>query len=56
MNDLDTYALRDSIGRAQNKPYINFKETEKYWNRIGLTLDDLDELSVIHVAGTDGKV
>ncbi|KAL0108879.1 hypothetical protein PUN28_014177 [Cardiocondyla obscurior] len=31
------------------------KETEKYLLRSGITLEQLDELSVIHVSGTKGK-
>lgn len=34
----------------------NVEETGRYLEKIGVTLDDLDKLSVIHVAGTKGKV
>lgn len=32
------------------------QQTEKYLRRSGIDLNDLDRLSVIHVAGTKGKV
>lgn len=32
------------------------KETERYLAKVGISLGDLDGLSVIHVAGTKGKV
>ncbi|KAB7493815.1 Folylpolyglutamate synthase, mitochondrial [Armadillidium nasatum] len=33
----------------------NITETQKYLNRIGITLNVLDKLPVIHIAGTKGK-
>ncbi|XP_015185851.1 PREDICTED: folylpolyglutamate synthase, mitochondrial-like [Polistes dominula] len=41
-----------------NNPTRNvakLKDMEKYLNRSGISLEQLDELSVIHVAGTKGK-
>lgn len=49
----DTVQL--AIGRLHNSDSENVKETERYLNRVGVTLEDLDRLSVIHVAGTKGK-
>ncbi|XP_014604313.1 PREDICTED: folylpolyglutamate synthase, mitochondrial-like isoform X1 [Polistes canadensis] len=43
---------------ATNNPTQNsakLKDMEKYLNRSGISLEQLDELSVIHVAGTKGK-
>lgn len=47
--------MKESIGRAHNTDCPHIKETEKYLNKIGVLLSDLDGLSVIHVAGTKGK-
>lgn len=57
LNGLQTNAntVKESIGRAHNTNCLHIKETEKYLNRIGVLLSDLDKLSVIHVAGTKGK-
>ncbi|XP_071626725.1 folylpolyglutamate synthase, mitochondrial [Temnothorax longispinosus] len=40
--------------QGANNP-AKLKETEKYLLRSGITLEQLDSLSVIHVAGTKGK-
>lgn len=57
LNGLQTNAntVKESIGRAHNTDCPHIKETEKYLNKIGVSLNDLDKLSVIHVAGTKGK-
>lgn len=57
LNGLQTNAntVKESISRAHNTDCPHIKETEKYLNKIGVTLNDLDTLSVIHVAGTKGK-
>lgn len=48
--------LKESIGRTHNTQCTHVEETQNYLGKIGVTLDDLDKLSVIHVAGTKGKV
>lgn len=42
--------------RTHDEKCLNVEETERYLNKIGVSLDDLDGLSVIHVTGTKGKV
>lgn len=55
------YTLQSNAADLQNviKHNVNnpekLKETEKYLLRSGITLEQLDSLSVIHVAGTKGK-
>lgn len=39
-----------------NNDNPNVKSTEIFLQKVGIKLDDLDKLSVIHVAGTKGKV
>lgn len=58
LNGLQTNSitLKESIGRTHNTECPHVKETEWFLRKIGITLDDLDQLSVIHVAGTKGKV
>lgn len=58
LNALQTNAitLQKSISRAHDNTCLHVKETEKYLEKVGVTLDNLDQLSVIHVAGTKGKV
>uniref|UniRef100_T1JI53 Folylpolyglutamate synthase n=1 Tax=Strigamia maritima TaxID=126957 RepID=T1JI53_STRMM len=36
-------------------PQENVKQTERYLNKIGIKVEDLDKLNVIHVSGTKGK-
>ncbi|XP_031625773.1 folylpolyglutamate synthase, mitochondrial [Contarinia nasturtii] len=57
LNGLQTNSvtLKESIGRAHNTQCNHVKETQVFLEKIGITLDDLDKLSVIHVAGTKGK-
>lgn len=50
-----------ALGMLQSKPKEsadpnNLKDTWKYLYRSGITARDIDTLSVIHVAGTKGKV
>ncbi|XP_068239077.1 folylpolyglutamate synthase, mitochondrial-like [Palaemon carinicauda] len=57
LNSLQTNAavlqrVREERGRSSN---TNIPETEACLRRVGVTLDDLDKLSVIHIAGTKGK-
>lgn len=49
-------AYAKPISQAHDNTCLHVKETEKYLEKVGITLDDLDQLSVIHVAGTKGKV
>ncbi|XP_072751460.1 folylpolyglutamate synthase, mitochondrial [Anoplolepis gracilipes] len=46
--------LQSVIKHDANNPE-RLKETEKYLLRSGITLEQLDKLSVVHVAGTKGK-
>ncbi|XP_066961993.1 folylpolyglutamate synthase, mitochondrial-like [Macrobrachium rosenbergii] len=57
LNGLQTNAavlqrVREERGRSSNN---NIPETEAYLRKVGVSLDDLDKLSVIHIAGTKGK-
>lgn len=55
----NTAAISNSIKLKQLKhdeANFNLRDTEKFLIRAGLSLDTLDRLSVIHVAGTKGKV
>lgn len=58
LNGLQSNAatVQKSLARTHDSTCPNVKETEHYLNKIGISLDDLDGLSVIHVAGTKGKV
>ncbi|XP_025833558.1 folylpolyglutamate synthase, mitochondrial-like [Agrilus planipennis] len=38
-----------------NKNSYKFNNFEKFLNRAGIKVDDLDQLSIIHVSGTKGK-
>lgn len=48
--------LQKAISQVHDNTCLHVKETEKYLEKVGITLDNLDQLSVIHVAGTKGKV
>ncbi|XP_012224244.1 folylpolyglutamate synthase, mitochondrial-like [Linepithema humile] len=54
-----TLSLQSNAAYLQSVQNVNdpakLKETEKYLLRSGITLEQLDSLSVIHVAGTKGK-
>lgn len=49
-------AYAKSVSQVHDNTCLHVKDTEKYLEKVGITLDDLDQLSVIHVAGTKGKV
>lgn len=51
----NTSKIKDSIRNIHNNENANVKSTELFLQKVGVTLDDLDKLSVIHVAGTKGK-
>ncbi|XP_055914844.1 folylpolyglutamate synthase, mitochondrial [Eupeodes corollae] len=55
LNTLQSNAasIRESI--TNKKMLTNLNDTIKYLNRSGLSLEELDKLSVIHVSGTKGK-
>lgn len=55
LNTLQSNAasIRQSI--INKKMLTNLDDTIKYLNRSGISLEDLDKLSVIHVSGTKGK-
>lgn len=48
--------LNQSISSTHNSGSLSIKTTETFLLKSGITLDMLDQLSVIHVAGTKGKV
>lgn len=48
-------AYLQSVKKHVTNDSAKLKETEKYFLRSGLTLEQLDSLSIIHVAGTKGK-
>lgn len=59
LNSLQSNArtLAQSVEKKQhNVACTQIQQTEKYLKRSGLGCNDLDSLSVIHVAGTKGKV
>lgn len=58
LNALQTNSatLKESIGRTHNAQCSHVEETHRYLEKVGVKLEDLDQLSVIHVAGTKGKV
>lgn len=59
LNSLQSNArtLAQSVSlRQHNVACTQIQQTEKYLKRSGIDYNDLDSLSVIHVAGTKGKV
>lgn len=58
LNGLQSNA--DTVKKSINEGPMQYRqhaeETELYLHRIGISMNDLDRLSVIHVAGTKGKV
>lgn len=48
--------LKESVVSGSAGQIMKFKDTISYLERSGVSLEDLDRLSVIHVAGTKGKV
>lgn len=56
LNSLQTNSITIKRSLIHNTECKNVAETERYLNKVGITLDDVDKLSVIHVAGTKGKV
>ena len=57
LNSLQTNAitLKKTRRERQANVHLNLPMTRKYLERSGLTMDDLDQLKVIHVSGTKGK-
>lgn len=55
LNKLQSNVSTEGINLELNQR-DKFKDTVKYLEKSGLTLEDLDRLSVIHVTGTKGKV
>lgn len=58
LNGLQSNAdtVKKSINESPMQYRQHVEETELYLHRIGISMNDLDRLSVIHVAGTKGKV
>lgn len=59
LNSLQSNAstIAQSVALRQHNVTSNhIQETEKYLKRSGIDYNDFDNLSVIHVAGTKGKV
>lgn len=48
--------MRPVETRIQNAGCDHSKNTETYLQKLGITINDLDRLSVIHITGTKGKV
>lgn len=48
--------IAQSVALRHNEAPNHVLEAEKYLKRSGIDYNDLDSLSVIHVAGTKGKV
>lgn len=57
LNKLQSNAssIKESVVSGTTGQDVKFKDTITYLERSGLTLNDLDRLSVIHVSGTKGK-
>ncbi|XP_055531012.1 folylpolyglutamate synthase, mitochondrial isoform X2 [Wyeomyia smithii] len=47
--------VQNSVSRLHTSDSIHIQETVKFLGRIGISLDQLDQLPVIHVSGTKGK-
>lgn len=59
LNSLQSNAVTLAVSsalRQHNGTCTQVQQTARYLKRSGITLSDLDSLSVIHVAGTKGKV
>ncbi|XP_018566233.1 folylpolyglutamate synthase, mitochondrial-like [Anoplophora glabripennis] len=55
LNSLQTNSQYLKNAVVKPKAETNLAEVEKFLNRTSLPLDDLNKLSVIHIAGTNGK-
>jgi len=57
LNSLQTNAitLKKTRKERQANVHLNLPITRKYLERSGMSLDDLDQLKIIHVSGTKGK-
>ncbi|KAJ8914965.1 hypothetical protein NQ315_002489 [Exocentrus adspersus] len=55
LNNLQTNAQYLKNAVLKPKAETNLAEVTKFLNRTGLTLGDIDKLSVIHIGGTNGK-
>jgi len=57
LNSLQTNAitLKKTRKERQANVHLNLPITRKYLERSGMTLEDLDQLKIIHVSGTKGK-
>ena len=57
LNSLQTNAitLKKTRRERQANVHLNLPITRKYLERSGMTMDDLDQLKMIHVSGTKGK-
>ena len=58
LNSLQTNAitLKKTRRERQANVHLNLPMTRKYLERSGLTMDDLDQLKVIHVSGTKASL
>lgn len=58
LNSLQTNSntIQKSVSQTHNTTCKHIQETRKYLERTGVKMETLDNLSVIHVAGTKGKV
>ena len=57
LNSLQTNAitLKKTRKERQANVHLNLPITRKYLERSGMSLEDLDQLKIIHVSGTKGK-
>ena len=57
LNSLQTNAitLKKTRRERQKNVHLNLPITRKYFERSGMTMEDLNKLKIIHVSGTKGK-
>ena len=55
---LNLYQVRTDADPLSSKKHgsILLKRTREFFNRMGHTVEDLDRLNAVHIAGTKGKV
>lgn len=58
LNQLQSNAatIKESLVSGTSGQNLKYKDTISYLTKSGISLEDLDKLSVIHVSGTKGKV
>uniref|UniRef100_A0A3Q3WKL7 Folylpolyglutamate synthase n=1 Tax=Mola mola TaxID=94237 RepID=A0A3Q3WKL7_MOLML len=57
LNTLQTNASAlEQVRRGRSHPQLQLQAMKSFLERVGLTVEDLDHLNIIHVTGTKGKV